>query len=301
MDNRHLLMGNIRAMTSAAAAPAAIGDSEFDRDTTLVARPDEPGTYDIELSPGWVIVSAVNGGFLLALLGRALSRTLPHPDPVTVTGHYLTPSGPGPAVVRTQVVRAGNSMSTGQASLFQFDEDGREVERLRVIGAFGDLAALPDEVRTSARPPRMPSYEECVSTADAPPGSSTVPGSTALLERLDLRMDPATVGWALGAPSGAGEIRGWLGLADGRDHDPLSLLLAVDALPPTSFDLGLNGWTPTVELTTHVRARPAAGPLRVAVVTRNLAGGLLEEDVEVWDTSDRLVAQARQLARAPRG
>ncbi|HEY5834178.1 thioesterase family protein [Streptomyces sp.] len=285
-----------------AAARAAIGDSEFDRDTAVVARPGEPGTYDIDLSPGWVIISAVNGGYLLAVLGRALREALPHPDPITITAHYLTASQPGPAVIRTQTVRSGRTMSTGQASLFQTDEQGGEVERIRVIAGYADLGALPDDVRTSARPPRMPSYEECVSTDDAPPpATGPIPGSTAILDRLDLRLDPATAGWAVGAPSGAGDMRGWLGLADGRDHDALSLLLAVDALPPTAFDLGLKGWTPTLELTVHIRCRPAPGPLRVAVTTRNLAGGLLEEDTQAWDSHDRLVAQSRQLARAPRG
>ena len=73
--------------------------------------------------------------------------------------------------------------------------------------------------------------------------------------------------------------------------------MAVDALPPTAFELGLSGWVPTVELTVHVRARPAPGPLRISVTTVNLAGGFLEEDVQVWDTANRLVAQSRQLAR----
>ena len=81
-----------------------------------------------------------------------------------------------------------------------------------------------------------------------------------------------------------------------RDADPLSLLLAVDALPPTAFDLGLKGWVPTIELTVHIRALPAPGPVRVAITTRNLAGGFLEEDAEIWDSADRLVAQSRQLA-----
>lgn len=295
-------MGNIRLMADTAdtSAPAAIGDSEFDRGTAVTARPGEPGTYDIDLSDGWTIMSALNGGYLLAVVGRALRDTLPHADPMTVTAHYLTASHPGPAVVRTQTVRGGRTMSTGQASLFQRDTDGREVERMRVIAGYGDLGALPDEVRTSATPPRMPGYDQCPDPRSVP-GVGPVRGSIALLERFDRRLDPATSGWVVGEPSGAGEMRGWLGLADGRDHDPLSLLLVVDALPPTAFDLGLLGWTPTLELTVHIRRRPAPGPLRVAKTTRNLAGGLLEEDAEVWDGEDRLVAQSRQLARAPRG
>jgi hypothetical protein len=76
-------------------------------------------------------------------------------------------------------------------------------------------------------------------------------------------------------------------------------MLAVDALPPTILELGLPGWAPTVELTVHVRCRPAPGPLRVSKTTRNLAGGFLDEDVEVWDSADRLVAQSRQLAGMP--
>ncbi|MGX1761496.1 thioesterase family protein [Streptomyces lydicus] len=272
------------------------GNSEFDRDTAVTRR--APGVYDAHLSAGWTIIQAVNGGYLLALMGRALGDALPHPDPLSVTAHYLTASVPGPAVIRTEVVRSGRTMSTGTASLVQFAKDGSEVERLRVLAAYGDLDALPDDVRTTAKPPDIPPYEHCLGTDSAPDGRPAIPGSTAIAERLALRLDPATAGWAVGAPSGKGEMRAWFGLADGRDPDPLSLLLTVDALPPTAFEMGLSGWVPTVELTAHIRRRPAPGPLRVAITTRNLAGGFLEEDAEVWDIEDRLVAQSRQLARA---
>ncbi|GGY79898.1 thioesterase family protein [Streptomyces nitrosporeus] len=277
-------------------AQATIGDSEFDRDTAVTLR--EEGVFDAELSAGWTIIHAVNGGYLLAMLGRALGEALPHADPFSVSAHYLTASVPGPAVIRTQVVRTGRTLSTGEASLFQYAEDGTEVERIRVLATYGDLDQLSDEVRTSAEPPAFPPLERCLGTSD---GTAPIPGSSAITERLDIRLDPATVGWAVGAPSGKGEMRGWFSLADGRDADPLSLLLTVDALPPTSFELGLKGWTPTIELTAHIRCRPAAGPLRVSITTRNLAGGFLEEDADVWDSAGRLVAQSRQLARAPRG
>ncbi|GHH51635.1 hypothetical protein HNQ79_004743 [Streptomyces candidus] len=282
----------------AGLSAGTIGDSEFDRDTAVARRADEPGVYDAELSAGWTIINAVNGGYLLALLGRALSDALPHPDPFTVSAHYFTPSQPGPAVIRTESVRSGRTLSSGQASLFQYDAEGREVERIRVLASYGDLGALTGEVCTTAEPPVMPPLAHCLGASDGP--APKIPGSNAITDRLHLKLDPATVGWALGAPSGKGEMRAWFGLADGRDADPLSLLLVVDALPPTSFELGLKGWTPTVELTVHVRSRPAPGPLRVSIVTRNLAGGFLEEDAEVWDSADRLVAQSRQLARAPR-
>lgn len=279
----------------AQAAQATIGDSEFDRDTAITRR--EPGVYDAVLSEGWTIISAVNGGYLLALLGRALGDALPHSDPFTVSAHYLTASQPGPAVIRTDVARTGRTLSTGQASLFQTDDQGNEVERIRVLASYGDLDALPDDVRTTATPPAIPPVDQCFGPQDAP-DHRPVQGSSAITDRLWLKIDPSTLGWALGAPSGKGEMRSWFGLADGRDADPYSLLLAVDALPPTAFELGIKGWVPTVELTVHIRCRPAPGPLRVAITTRNLAGGFLEEDAEVWDSADRLVAQSRQLARA---
>ncbi|MFE1952488.1 MULTISPECIES: thioesterase family protein [Streptomyces] len=285
--------------TQERTVPARIGDSEFDRDTAVTRR--EPGVYDIDLSAGWTIINAVNGGYLLAVLGRALADALPHADPFTVSAHYLTASTPGPAVIRTETVRTGRTLSTGTASLFQYAEDGTEVERIRVLASYGDLDALPDDVRTTATPPALPPIDQCFGAGDAPEGAPPVPGSSAITGRLDLKLDPSTLGWALGAPSGKGEMRAWFGLADGRDADPLSLLLAVDALPPTAFEMGLKGWVPTVELTVHVRTRPAPGPLRVSITTRNLAGGFLEEDAEVWDSADRLVAQSRQLARVRLG
>ncbi len=154
---------------------------------------------------------------------------------------------------------------------------------------------MDGDATTTATPPQLPEPDACVSADQAPPQFLK---HASLLERLDLRLDPATTGWAVGKPSGNGVIRGWFRMADGREPDPLLLLLAVDALPPVAFELGLPGWTPTLELTAHVRCRPAPGWLRVHLTSRTLSGGYLEEDAEVWDSEGRLVALSRQLARA---
>jgi hypothetical protein len=276
--------------------------TEFDRGIAVSARPDDPTTYDAELDAGWLIGAGVNGGMLLATMANALRSMLSlggHADPLSVSGYYLSASRPGPATVHTEVLRSGRTMSTAMASLMQADDarPGAQVERIRALATFGNLSTLPDDVRTTATPPDMPPPDRCVSSAHAPPSFME---QAALLERLDLRLDPACVGWAFGEPSGRGLMQGWLRMADPRDPDPLLLLLAADALPPVTFDLGMFGWTPTMELTVHLRRAPAPGWLRVKHSTRNISGGFLEEDAEVWDSADRLVAQSRQLARLPR-
>ena len=84
--------------------------------------------------------------------------------------------------------------------------------------------------------------------------------------------------------------------ASGADAGPLQLLCLADALPPVTFSLGMRGWVPTVELTVHVRARPAPGWLRLVQRAHLMQDGWLDETCEIWDSAGRLVAQGHQLA-----
>jgi acyl-CoA thioesterase len=60
-------------------------------------------------------------------------------------------------------------------------------------------------------------------------------------------------------------------------------------------------WVPTVELTVHIRATPAPGPIRCAFRSRFIHDGLVDEEGEMWDSTGKLVAQSRQLSLTPRG
>jgi acyl-CoA thioesterase len=97
-------------------------------------------------------------------------------------------------------------------------------------------------------------------------------------------------------------IRGWFRLRNGEPIDTFAVLLAVDGFPPAIFNTDQPpAWTPTVELTAHVRAMPVRdGWLACAFTTRFITGGFLEEDGEVWDATGRLIAQSRQLALVPK-
>jgi len=265
--------------------------AEFDRDIA-VSRTGEQ-EYAADLKPGWVIGGGLNGGYLLATLAAGVRRSSAHADPFTVSAHYLAATEPGPATVTTRRLREGGSLSTFAAEIVQ---DGSP--RVTALATFGDLDRLPDDVGTTAAEPDLPPREECWSLTDVPEGfRSVVPP---LQHRFTMLFDPATAGWARGTPSGRPMLQAWFRLNDDREPDPLALLLAVDVLPPVTFGLGRMGWAPTLALTAHVRALPAPGWLRLRHETHNLAGGMFEEDCEVWDSAGRLVAQCRQLARQPR-
>jgi len=267
--------------------------SYFDRTTSVTDLGG--GRYDAELDGGWKVGGGLNGGYLLATVGRALRETLApagKPDPISVSAYYLSAAVAGPAQVAVDVRRDGGSTAVVAADLVQ---DGQT--RLTVLATYGDLDRDADDVQTTATEIELPPREECVGKDHLPPPFRDM---APLLSRFDALQDPAHTGWAVGEPDHSGVLAAWFRLQDEREPDPLSLLLTCDALPPVLFTHGRMGWAPTIELTVHVRAKPAPGWLKVRHATRNIAGGMFEEDCEVWDAGGRLVAQSRQLARVPR-
>jgi acyl-CoA thioesterase len=276
---------------------------DFELDRGIAVTPAGPGAHDVVLDPGWVVGGGVNGGYALAVLGNAVRSDLAElgtPDPISLSAYFLSPTRPGPGRVEVRRLRTGGRRSTVAVSLVQ-EQDGAPVDRITALATYGDLGAAPAVVAPGIErqvpPPELPPLEDCV---EAQFDTEEQRRAAPLLERFGTRLDPAYAGWAVGRPSGSGVIQGWFRLADERPLDPISLLLVVDALPPASFDLGLPGWAPTLELTAHVRAEPAPGWARVRHATRNVSGGQFEEDCEVWDSTGRLVAQSRQLALLPR-
>lgn len=264
--------------------------AELDRHIA-VSRVDD-GRWSADLRAAWSVGGGLNGGYLLAVLGNAVRAALPQtPDPLVVSAYFTAAAVAGPAEVSVEVKRTGRSRTTVAAELSQ-----QGSARVSALATYGDLAGLPAQVLTTAQRPAMPPVEECVPSTLAP---EEVQAIAPLMSRFEMRFHPEQVGWAVGSPSGEGVLSAWFRLPD-REPDAISLLGAVDALPPVTFPLGMPGWAPTLELTAHVRAVPAPGWLLLRHETRNMAGGLFEEDCEVWDAAGRLVAQSRQLALQPR-
>jgi hypothetical protein len=266
-------------------------NGEFDRATAVRDLGD--GSYAATVTHGWDIGGNANGGFLMAICGRAMAERVGRP-PLTVTAHFLAPAPTGPCTVDVEIVRDGRRLATANATLWQ---DDRPV--MRVLGTFGhqrtsDHGDGPTIV--TGAPPDLPPRDNCVV-----PRGPTDDFAPVLFDRLAVRLRPGDEGFRLGTPTGRAEIAGWFAFSDNQPIDAVALLFVADAFPPPVFNTTLPvGWVPTLELTVHVRGVPSPGPLRCIYRSRFIQGGLLEEDAEMWDSRDTLVAQSRQLALTPR-
>jgi acyl-coenzyme A thioesterase PaaI-like protein len=209
----------------------------------VVDGPAGPGTagtvhrYRSEIHPGWDIGGNANGGYVLAVAGRAMSAATGRP-PLSVTAHHLAPSPPGPCEVTVTTVRPGGRLATCTASLVQ---EGREL--IRVLGTFGTPADRGHTYLDGA-PPELPPYGECVTRAAVLPADDSGFPASGLMDRLAVRMHPDSLGFVTGAPSGRAETAGWFAFAQ---EEPI------------------------------------------------------DEDGEMWDSADVLVARSRQLTLTPRG
>lgn len=250
------------------------------------------GTWSITLAERWNVGRNQNGGALLLAGAAGLREVAGHPDPLTVTAHYLAAGAAGEATVEASAIKPGRSYSTCVAAVHQ---DGRE--RTRTTGAFGDLSVRHAEGQSMlpAPPPALPRPDGCVDLFDiltaGPAGERAL---TRSIRNFEMRV-PEQGGWGNGDEA---SMTGWIRVRDEDTVDPMMLLLLADAYPPSLMSVAELGWLPTIELTVHVLARPTHDEpwLQATLHTRTVSGGLVAEDGEFWDAAGTMVARFRQLA-----
>lgn len=257
----------------------------FAEATAVLPRGD---AFEAHLDPQWAVGDKLHGGYLMAVLGRAAATASDHPDLSAISTVFLRPPLPGNAAVAVEVLRTGVRSDQLRARL---EQDGQVcAEALITQGALEDTGPW----WTNAVAPTLPDEDDCyhLTSNPAPGPGFPVP----LMDVVEHRVDPAALGFAIGNPATDGRVGAWLRMADGSDWDPLSVLVALDMVPPVSLVLGLPGWAPTITLTAYLRRRPAPGPLRVTMHATDITAGRMDETAQAWDAGGNLVAQATQLA-----
>jgi acyl-CoA thioesterase len=263
----------------------------FDRDTAVRRRHDSGGqsTFDAEVSPDWRAGRGPHGGYLAAMLLRALIETVADPSrsPRSLTVHYPRAPEPGPVSIVTTRERDGRSLSTLSARM---EQDGRLIALVLAAFSVPWSGLEVDDLRAPDVPqPREPVW----------PGKPPHPMLPPIARRTVMQRRFG------GSPFAGGEqpmeVGGWLGHEQPRPIDALSLAFFADAVLPAPFvRLSEPNPAPTVDLTVHFRtALPTPKPPELCLLhirTSLIHEGFFEEDGLMWAPDGTLLAQSRQLA-----
>lgn len=260
-------------------------ETVFDRDTALERT--GPDSFSGHVHKRWWIVRGPNGGYLAAMLLRALMDRVDDDvrTPRSLTIHYTRPPAEDAVAVETSVEREGRSVSTLTARMTQ---DGRLIALALAsfsvpwTGTEFDETVMPD----------VPAPEELEPNPDRP--------EMPFVTNFDFR-------WALGrTPLGQGgkaESGAWMRLREPRVADHALAAQFMDAWIPAVFSkVVAPSGVPTIDLTMHFRSQlPLEGARPddwyLGVFRTTLARqGFIEEDGELWSRDGRLLVQSRQLA-----
>jgi acyl-CoA thioesterase len=265
----------------------------FDRDTAVQRQSvsESEALFTAEISPDWRAGRGPHGGYLAAILLRALMETVDDETraPRSLTIHYPRAPEPGPVSIHTVVERAGRSLSTLSARM---ERDGSLCAL--ALAAFSvpwnapEIAEMPMPAVAPADPARQA-------------GTMQAAGGPAFTRHLIFQQRVGNVPFS--GSERPMEVAGWLGLADRRPLDSLSLAFFCDALfPPVLVRLAQPAVCPTVDLTIHFRSplrasAQGSGELCFARFNSNAVHeGFFEEDGVIWAADGTVLAHSRQLA-----
>ena len=243
------------------------------------------GRYLAAVSPSWSGPPGPNGGYIAALLLRAIRAEIADASrpPRSLTVHYLRPPASGPVQIEVTVERSGRTASTCTARMLQ----GGRITCLALCVLSGRFESAAD---WQDPPPDVPPPGE-VEPLD---GRRLAPE---IFHQHEFRMvfgDPPFTG------SGSSEVGGWIRTRTPAPLEPELLAVYSDVWWPAPFPR-LTGpcLAPTLDLTIHFRAEPPPGD-RAHVLGRfrctTSAEGFFEEDGELWSEDGTLLVQSRQLA-----
>jgi hypothetical protein len=271
--------------------------------------PSGDGGYAAVVDPGWSAPTGPNGGYLAAILVRALQAEV---DPAgerrlrSLTVHYLRTAAIGPLQLEVRAVRVGRRTASATVTGRQ---EGREV--LLGLAAF----AVPGLPSAASWAPRAPD----AGPPPAPDGPAVpadryrrgdaawiapFPGMPPITSQLRLSPRLGGLPFSGRAPEDGAPVEtgGWIGSPEDQPVDAAYVAQLTDFWWPPAFGaVERPVAAPTIDLTIHLRADlPPAGlpaaPVLGRFASSAAADGLVEEDATLFLPDGTLLAQSRQLA-----
>ncbi|QBS41684.1 thioesterase family protein [Nocardia sp. CS682] len=268
--------------------------------TELAPNIPDTGRYLGTIGKTWTIGKKVHGGTMVAASASAGLKWLRVTDPaladmapIVASSDFLGAPDPGDVEYEVHIRKIGRQICLADVNLIQ---NGRTL--LRTALTFGHLDdAEPRFAREHSDMAVEPPADAVGYEPGSPMGRIVHVGQAA-----DLYIDRE---WArfLDGETAEPRLRLWMRPRPADEQDPdvamFFAMMATDISPPVPYNLGHYGWSPTVQMVSFLRRKPAPGWLRVIATTHEVGGRMFDEDQLVLDSTGAVVAQSRQLALIP--
>ena len=235
-----------------------------------------------------------HGGYLLALMNKALSSVLTHPNSINSNVYYLDRTESKPAELHVEVIRTSRGSSMGQVRLMQngkltclFSALCSDFQYMK--GHSGLETPLPEIMNS------VPENQFKVMNYENFKAGST----PSFIQQLEMSVHPDHAWWDRDISMDVAEARcsAFLELKGGA-ADTFVLSYLADILPPVVQNkYGSLGWVPTLTLTCNIRQLPKTNRLFIDGLAKDISNGYFEQDCNIWDLNGNLVATSRQLAK----
>jgi acyl-CoA thioesterase len=244
--------------------------------------------------PKYFVGNTPHGGYLLALMNKAMTEVLPHPSAINSNIYYLDRTEPEPAELHIEILRTSRGSSMGQVKLIQNNKITCLYSSLcsdfqYMKGHSGLETPMPEIINSVQQDDfKVMNYE-----------NFKLGSTPSFIQQLNMSVHPDHAWWDREISTDAAEARcsAYLELQGGV-ADTFVLSYLADILPPVVQNkYGPLGWVPTLTLTCNIRQLPKTNLLFIDGIAKDISNGYFEQDCNIWDMSGNLVATSRQLAK----
>jgi acyl-CoA thioesterase len=249
--------------------------------------------FSMTPSKDYFVGNTPHGGYLTALMQKAISLSMPHPHLINSNTLYLDRTEPREISIKVEKIRESRGSSVGQVSLIQDNK-----LRCMMTGICSDFHYMNGVNDLETHPPKIFS-EERDSFISLNFDNKEEGITPSFIKQTQCEIATKHAWWLKNEADLGDEARcsGFISMGD-EIPDQFVLSFYSDFFPPVVMNkYGPLGWVPTLSLTTNIRQLPTTSELFMDVIAKDLNKGFFEQDCQIWDLNKNLVATSRQLTR----
>ncbi len=262
-------------------------------ENSIIIDKSDENIFSMTPSKDYFVGNTPHGGYLTAVMQKALSLSMPHPHVINSNTLYLDRTEPKEISIHVDKIRESRGSSVGRVSLMQ-----DEKLRCMMTGICSDFNYMNGVNDLETPPPNI--FNEKRDLFISLNFDNKQEGFTpSFIKQTKCDIAKKHAWWLKNENELGDEARcsGFISMGE-EIPDQFVLSFYSDFFPPVVMNkYGPLGWVPTLSLTTNIRQLPTTSELFMDVIAKDLNKGFFEQDCQIWDLNKNLVATSRQLTR----